>query len=152
MKSKEGIHVLARAVIIDDNKLLVTTDVKRETSFLPGGHVNYGEKITDGLLRELKEELGQEFKIEYFLGAIEAGWDYQAHLYHEINLFFLVSNFDKNLLSNLSSQEAGLRLDWLPLSRLNGAHFYPQVLKEKIPQWLNIADSRFASEWSWKDG
>lgn len=36
---------------------------------LPGGHINFGEEITDGLAREIKEEFQMDVKIGDIIGA-----------------------------------------------------------------------------------
>ena len=52
---EKNIHVLARAVIIDDSKIMLckTTGLNNNFYFLPGGHIENNEKAEDALLREL---------------------------------------------------------------------------------------------------
>lgn len=148
MKSEAGIHVLARAVIIEDNKLLVTTDVKRNVSFLPGGHIHYGEKAHDCLKRELLEELGESFEINSLLGVIEDAWDLKGQLYHGVHLIFKVTPLQSGLIQRLKSNEKELALQWLNINELSTiTNLFPKLLAVKIPAWVKSAGVDFCSEW-----
>ena len=50
--------------------LLVNRDILPYKGYwvLPGGHVNYGEKVEDACRREMKEELGINVKIKKLIG------------------------------------------------------------------------------------
>ncbi|MCS5710621.1 NUDIX domain-containing protein [Candidatus Berkiella aquae] len=149
MKNEEGIHVLARAVIIENNRLLVTTDIKRQVSFLPGGHIHYGEKSKEALQRELLEELGEAFMVNNLLGVVEDGWDYKGALYHGIHLIFSVDAAHGNLISRLTSQENELILSWIDINKLDTINLFPKLLVRKIPQWLKTSGIEVATEWTW---
>ena len=67
----------SRAIIIDDNKLLVffrrkIIDGRVITYYaIPGGHVEDGESCEDTVIRELKEEMNLDIEIVDYLGKIE---------------------------------------------------------------------------------
>jgi 8-oxo-dGTP pyrophosphatase MutT (NUDIX family) len=148
MKSESGIHVLARAVIVEDNKLLVTTDVKRNVSFLPGGHIHYGEKAHDCLKRELLEELGESFEINSLLGVIEDAWDFNGQLYHGVHLIFKATPLQTGLIQGLKPNESELALEWVNIHELSTiTNLFPKLLAVKIPQWVKSAGMDFGSEW-----
>lgn len=50
--------VSVRAIILKDGKVLVTRDPKDNMWETPGGRIDEGEGIIDGLHREMREELG----------------------------------------------------------------------------------------------
>lgn len=60
-------HVTMGAIIVDDNKILLVKRAAHLTNpnkyCLPGGFLNRGENIKQGLLRELREETGYETEI-----------------------------------------------------------------------------------------
>ncbi|HRE31508.1 MAG TPA: NUDIX domain-containing protein, partial [Candidatus Berkiella sp.] len=149
MKNEEGIHVLARAVIIENNHLLVTTDIKRQVSFLPGGHIHYGEQVKEALQRELTEELGEIFVVNHLLGVIEDGWDYKGALYHGIHFIFNVTATQDNLLSRLKSQENELALSWVDIEKIETKNLFPKLLAKKIPRWLKADGIDICTEWTW---
>ena len=66
-----NIHVLARAVIVDQNHILLAYDPRphpqhyyefdRQFYHLPGGHIEFKESAKNALVREIKEVI-QSFK------------------------------------------------------------------------------------------
>lgn len=151
MKNEEGIHVLARAIMIYEEKLLVTTDIKRNVSFLPGGHIHHGEKAKDALKREISEELGIDVQVGKFLGMIEAGWDYKGELYHEYNLLFDIQGLNHNMVSKIQQMESDLNVDWVPIDEVNQLNIFPIVLRENIKGLVRDNSSNlFESEWTFK--
>lgn len=149
IKSKEGIHVLARAIIVFEGKILVTTDTNRNISFLPGGHVHYSEKAKDALTRELREELGVSANVGDFLGVIEAGWEYKKQLYHEYNLIFKINQVDAQFKNKIKQMESNLALEWIAIDSIEGKNIYPVILKENITKWIQEnTNNRYGSEWA----
>ncbi len=67
----KSIHVTVDAVVIDNGKILL---VKRGIeSFkgmwaLPGGHVDYGERVEEAVKREAKEETGLDVAVVKLIG------------------------------------------------------------------------------------
>ena len=69
-------HFPARGLYVADDHVLLAHFAGADNTFLPGGHIGIGEKATDCLLRELKEELALEnIGVGRFLGAIEHKWE-----------------------------------------------------------------------------
>mgnify|MGYP003689066881 CR=1 FL=1 len=61
----------ARGIFFDENKLIPILKVKKYNYHkLPGGGLDHGEKILEGLKRELKEETGCEIYVDKKVGKI----------------------------------------------------------------------------------
>ena len=52
------------AVILDGGRILAMRDERSPYYYLPGGRVKMGERAEDAVLREIREELGIEARIE----------------------------------------------------------------------------------------
>jgi len=76
-----------RAIIIEDNKLLVffrrkLKDGKYITYYaIPGGHVENDETVDETVIRELKEEMNLDIEILSYLGELEA-YNQVEYYYH----------------------------------------------------------------------
>jgi len=76
-----GTHLVGqfsqKAFIVKDGKVLMTRGLGDDTLDLPGGRLHIGEDLTQGLMREVKEELsveveiGEPFYINIWYGAPE---------------------------------------------------------------------------------
>lgn len=121
-------EIIARAVVRRDGQLLVVRQRTKSWSFLPGGHVEPGERVETALVRELTEELGTDTKIASFLGAVEHGYVEDGTTHHEINLVFEADVTD----SEPVSQEDHLEFRWLPQHELAETDVRPGALKEAL--------------------
>ncbi|MDS1270179.1 NUDIX domain-containing protein [Lipingzhangella sp. LS1_29] len=126
--STASTEIIARAVIRRDDQLLVARQRNKAWSFLPGGHVDPGERVEAALVRELEEELGTGAKITGFLGAVEHGYVEDDTPHHEINLVFDVAVTG----TEPASREEHLEFHWLPLDRLAETDVRPDALKSAL--------------------
>jgi ADP-ribose pyrophosphatase YjhB (NUDIX family) len=132
-------EIIARAVIRRDGHLLLARQIGKSWFFLPGGHVEPGERVEPALVREIAEELGTEAEIAGFVGVVEHGYLEDGATHHELNLVFeIVLATD-----DPTSQEDHLEFHWLPLADLPDTDVRPTTLKsallgtagERIPFW-----------------
>lgn len=121
-------EIIARAVIRRDGRLLLARQRMKPWSFLPGGHVEPGERVEIALVREITEELGTEAKITGLIGVIEHGYTEDGITHHELNLAFDVDIADAEPVS----QEEHLEFHWLPLDHLAGTDLRPGTLKHVL--------------------
>lgn len=69
-------------IFFDDNIVLIErgNEPFKGKLALPGGYVNYGEKVEDAFLREMREEIGREIKgMKLFTVVSEPGRDPRGH-------------------------------------------------------------------------
>ena len=141
MSTKNNIHVLSRAVLMDQDHILLckTLDLAISFYFLPGGHVEHGESVETSLLRELWEETGNICKIKRFLGCLEyhfePGHSSICHN-HEYNFIFEVESDALKINHKIPKLETHLELLWIPLDQLSEIDFRSEPLREMIPLWL----------------
>ncbi len=141
MNKNTNIHILARAVILDADHILVckTTDMPHNFYFLPGGHVEHGESAQVALLRELLEETGAEATIKRFLGCLEFSFEpgYSSFCHnHEYNFIFEVEAPSLSVANKVPQLEAHIELTWVPMNKINEIDFRAEPLRVLIPQWL----------------
>ena len=83
-----GIEIIARGVCVQDGKILLCRAKGGATTYLPGGHVEFGETGRQALVREVKEELGVEAETGAFLGVVENAFEQRGKPHAEVNLVY----------------------------------------------------------------
>jgi len=131
-----SIELIARAVIAVDDRLLVVRKKGESYTFLPGGHVDFGEPAESALTRELQEELGTDAWVGRFLGAIENCFTNANGQFHELNLVFAASLRDRTGTTAFTSREPHLEFLWQPTAQLADQNLQPSVLWSLVPHWL----------------
>jgi 8-oxo-dGTP diphosphatase len=128
------VHILARAVIFNrrGEVLLAQADGQSHT-FLPGGHAEPPESLSEALARELREELGVACRVGAYLGAVEWQWPESAPTDYEVNHLFRV---EADVAERPVALESHLRFFWQPAGRLAEAVLHPAPLRDLIPRYL----------------
>jgi 8-oxo-dGTP pyrophosphatase MutT (NUDIX family) len=126
------------AVMIVDNHVLIHKQVKDEHWALPGGRVELQEDSKTSVVREVKEELGIDVKVDRLLWFTENFFDYNQKNYHEIGLYYKVSplNGEFNFHKEEFFGEEGERLiyQWVPISNLEKIRLYPEFIRTSLSE------------------
>jgi len=126
------IELIARALIQRDDKILLAHKIGEPNTFLPGGHVDYGEYTDTALRRELKEELGVEAEIGEFMGTYEYQFrEEDGKEHHEINFIYRAETREP-----IQSKESHLEFQWCPVDELTEKTLLPEALPELIKEYL----------------
>lgn len=110
-----GIETIARGVCVADGKILLCKAKGGNTTYLPGGHIEFGETGRQALVREIKEELGVESSTGAFLGVVENSFLQHGKPHAEINLVY---ELFLNPAASPRSCEAWIEFEWRPLGDL----------------------------------
>jgi 8-oxo-dGTP diphosphatase len=143
------VRVSAKAIIQDGDRYLVMRDadfidgkITAKYNDLPGGTIEYGENPEQALLREVKEEIGIDVKIEKFLGY----WYFtnENNHFHVICLTFLCSlvqatkeNIQFDIDHNPCLEEKILEIEWVEKSQItDDQHLANSSLKQLLADQL----------------
>ena len=121
--SRGMVETIARGVCIKDGKVLLCKAKGGKSTYLPGGHIEFGETGAQALVREIKEELGVDSTCGEFLGVVENSFLQHGRKHAEINLIYRIDL--KSQISDLKSQEEWIEFEWRDISDLGNANLLP---------------------------
>ena len=128
-----GIETIARGVCVRDGKLLLCRAKGGSSTYLPGGHIEFGETGRQALVREVKEELGVASSTGAFLGVVENAFLQHGKPLAEINLVYELE-LENGELPPLNSQEDWIEFEWCDLNRLDEANLLPPAFRS-LSEW-----------------
>jgi ADP-ribose pyrophosphatase YjhB (NUDIX family) len=139
--------VRACGILLHDHSVLAQEgrDGRGVSYALPGGHLEFDERLSACLSREIFEESGLNVEAEKLVYIHENFYSLNRIKTHEIGFYFLVdlnAEFprpDSN--AYIPSREAHIRMRLLPLDRLATFPLMPRFLRDDLPR---DAANRFA--------
>lgn len=136
----------AKAIIIEENKVLLTKNKDKEGFFylFPGGRQEHGETIHEALIRECMEETGRQIKIgelvhiREYIGRNHEHSSFDSEV-HQIEYYFTCSqgkDEDKHKApTNPDNDQIGI--EWVEISDLLQYRVYPKELRRYIIKYYN---------------
>ena len=128
--NEKHLETIARGVCVRDGKVLLCLPKDRSYSYLPGGHIEFGETGREALVREMKEETGLDATADELLGVVESSFVQKGEKHCEINLIYkmsLVSSLSSS--SPLPSCEDWICFDWVDCDKIDSANLLPPEMK-----------------------
>jgi 8-oxo-dGTP diphosphatase len=136
-----AIRVAARALIIEDGRLLVMTyrDDKGEWCVTPGGGITKLETLGEGLKREVHEELGIDVTpsdivyVRELLGRSHRG-EWHGGITaetHQLEVFFRCKRRGEVRMGK-QPDRFSTGYDWVPLTELERRNFFPRTLGRRL--------------------
>jgi 8-oxo-dGTP pyrophosphatase MutT (NUDIX family) len=92
----------AYGFVYDDGKIITLTNKSNGKIWFPGGGINLGEKMEDGLRREILEEAGIEVSVEKVMLFKENFFYYKplGEGYHAFLFFYLCRPISRDLIDD----------------------------------------------------
>ena len=119
------IETVARGVCVRDGKVLLCRAKGGKSSYLPGGHIEFGETGAEALVREVKEELGVDSQAGRFLGVIENSFIQKGKKHAEINLVYELT---VEGAETPVAQEEWIEFEWCAVKDLDKANLLPESM------------------------
>lgn len=137
------IELIARGVLIRDASILLCRNIKGGYSYLPGGHVEFGEPASLSLAREVTEETGLVARVGGLLMTSEHTFSTpKGRPHHEVNLIYELTSLHTqggDETTEVASVEQDIAFDWVELAALHETDLRPREIKA----WI-MADGQHA--------
>lgn len=149
MHENTHVEVITRGVCVVDGHVLLCHGRKSELTYLPGGHIEFGETARQALVREIQEELGRDSTAGRFLGCCEHAFIQKGVPHAEINLVFELAIPRLVPGESVAAAEAWIGFRWHPLNELRTARLEPAPLCDALGTWLQTPGGHVVSGNAW---
>ena len=128
-----GIEILARGVCVVDGKVLLCRPKKGGYTYLPGGHVEFGETSREALVREMQEETGLAATAGDLLGVVESQFEQHGKRHCEISLVYRMAIEPAPDASKpVAAREDWIAFEWRPFAELDAANMLPAEMRKYV--------------------
>ncbi len=154
MTESEDIRVSAKAIIVNDNKLLAAKKEDENGFFytIPGGGQNHSENLEQALVRECREEISVEVKmkrllfIRDYIGANHEFPEHAARRVHHLEIMFEAEIISGTPQNGSGPDNGQLSVEWLPLDELENFRLYPKALVKHLKNFSCIKEAIYLGD------
>lgn len=128
-------------ILIHNGKILLQKPLNDDGYSIPGGHVAFNETSDITLIREFKEEINADIRIERLILIGETFFPWGKRPCQQISLYYLISLQDNPTIplngtfraqDEIGNERIDLDFCWIPLTELGNIKLYPLCIKEYI--------------------
>ncbi|MGO0106716.1 NUDIX hydrolase [Streptococcus suis] len=125
--------VRATALIIKDGKIFLTKDSKGRY-YTIGGAIVVNETAQDAAVREVKEELGVDNRVNQLAFVVENQFTHEGIDFHNIEFHFIVEPIGE-MPEKMIEGQLKQTCEWIALDKLVNLDVVPVFLAEELPNW-----------------
>lgn len=125
--------VRATALIIKDGKIFLTKDSKGRY-YTIGGAVEVNEVAADAAVREIKEELGIDSRVNQLAFVVENQFTHEDIDFHNIEFHFIVEPIGE-MPEEMIEEKLKQTCEWIEIDNLVNLDVVPAFLAEELPNW-----------------
>lgn len=142
-KEKNWFRYRAAAIIVEEGCVLFAGNELEDFYYSIGGGVHMGEKAEEAVVREVYEETGVRYEIDYLAVIHENFFNENTGTLkdlecHEISLYFMMKpRGTKELHSNSFTFGVKEEMHWISIADLDKYKSFPTFLKEYLSRGHN---------------
>ncbi|NQN68038.1 NUDIX domain-containing protein [Streptococcus suis] len=125
--------IRATALIIKDGKIFLTKDSKGRY-YTIGGAIEVNEVAADAAVREVKEELGIDSRVNQLAFVVENQFTHEDRDFHNIEFHFIVEPIGE-MPEKMIEGKLKQPCEWIALDNLVNLDVVPAFLAEELPNW-----------------
>lgn len=125
--------VRASALIIKDGKIFLTKDSKGRY-YTIGGAITVNETAQVAVVREVKEELGVDSRVNQLAFVVENQFTHEDRDFHNIEFHFIVEPIVE-ILEEMIEDNLKQACEWIELDKVVNLDIVPAFLAQELPNW-----------------
>lgn len=123
----------ATALIIKDGKIFLTKDSKG-CYYTIGGAVEVNEEAADAAVREVKEELGIDSRVNQLAFVVENQFTHEGIDLHNIEFHFIMEPIGE-MPEKMIEGQLKQTCEWIDVDKFVNLDIVPVFLAEELPNW-----------------
>ena len=146
-KTEEYVFSYRVAGILIYNDKILLQKIDDDTAYaIPGGHVNLGETNEEALIREFKEEINSDIKVNDLMWVGELFFPWGEKQCHQICIYYNISlNQNTNIpfdgvfygKEELEEKSFELKFSWVNIKDIENIDLYPIQAQKYILEGMN---------------